>query len=367
MPEADGGSGTPPAKPEPNGLKLSFQAGQSRRSEWYAAEQVRLERLVAVKYLRPLLAESKAFLETFLEAGRQASVIVHPAALPIINVFPVQHCIAVQWCRGASLRELSDSLPPYRVATIGEVVMDCLASLHATGRHHGNISPGNVFTDDDGSVWVEDFFQPPMMHDGERMFMADQRFIAPETLHTGFANWASDVYSLGRVLGMVVAAENPSEELGMLLDALQSEEPANRGGSPGAVLDAFRRVRRLEAVRMGRNGSVTRRKRMYRRVPSEFAVALRRRSATPEETAGILMKIRDIGESGVFVETDDELIGVGSILELDFTLKGVEGNVHAFGIVRWRSKSPMARGVGVQFVEVDQEGLARLRRFLGGK
>lgn len=77
--------------------------------------------------------------------------------------------------------------------------------------------------------------------------------------------------------------------------------------------------------------------------------------------------MRDIGESGVFVETDDELIVIGSILELDFTLKGVEGNVHAFGIVRWKSSPPMPRGVGVQFMEVDQAGLARLRKFLESK
>ena len=113
--------------------------------------------------------------------------------------------------------------------------------------------------------------------------------------------------------------------------------------------------------------AISRRRRMYRRVPGEFDVSLRRRTATPEETAVILNRIRDIGESGVFVETDDEFIGVGSIIELDFTLKGVEGNVHAFGVVRWKSSPPLPRGVGVQFLEVDQEGLARLRRFLDSK
>ncbi|MCL2001432.1 MAG: PilZ domain-containing protein, partial [Planctomycetes bacterium] len=75
-------------------------------------------------------------------------------------------------------------------------------------------------------------------------------------------------------------------------------------------------------------------------------------------------KIGNIGESGVFIETEDELLGVGSILEMDLALEGVAGSIHAFGVVRWRSTPPMPAGVGVQFVEVEQSGLAKLRRFM---
>lgn len=351
---------------EPEGVKLRSQAAKGLRSVWFAAEQLRLGRLVALKYLQPFLAKSPGFVDTFLEAGRQAAGIVHPAALPIINVFPAHQCIAVQWCRGHSFRRLPAPLSPAKTAMVGEVVMDCLSSLHATDRCHGNISPGNVFLGEEGGIWIEDFFQPPMMLDGERIFMAEQFYIAPETLHRGLSDWRSDVFSLGRVLATVCDADTRSEELGMLLETMQSDDPSHRGGTPETVRAALRRIRRLEDVRMGAGSNTIRRKRMYRRVPAEFDVSLRRRSATPEETAVILMKTRDIGESGVFVETDDEMLRVGSILELDFTLKGVEGNIHAFGIVRWKSSPPMARGVGVQFVEVDQAGLVRLRKFLDG-
>lgn len=353
---------------EPEGLRLRFQAAEGRRSIWFAAEQTRLQRLVALKFLRPSLAESAAFRDAFLDAARQASVLLHPAVLPIINIYPDDNCVAAQWCKGTSLKDCRGTLPPLRVAAIGEVAMDCLSALHATGRCHGNISPGNIFIDPVGdSVWLGDFFQPPLMRDGEREFIGERRFVAPETAQSGASDWLSDLYGLGRVLSEALSDEPCSEELGMLLDALQSDDPSHRGGTPEAVSAAFGRVRRLERVRLGRDTSANRRKRMYRRVPVEFDVSLRRRSATPEETAVILMKTRDIGESGVFVETDDDALGVGSILELDFSLKGIEGNIHAFGIVRWRSAPPMAKGVGVQFVEVDQTGLAKLREFLANR
>ncbi len=353
---------------EPDGLRIESRVWVGRRSQWFAARQIRLERTVALKYLRPFLAESHVFRDAFFEAGRQASVIVHPAALSIMNIHPEENCVAMQWAAGKPLQGMEGALDALRAARLGETVMDCLSSLHATGRCHGNLSPGTVFLDAAGAVEIDDFFQPPVMVDGDRTFVGNRDFIAPETLAVGSRGWASDVYSLGRLLAFTLAPDRGSADLADLIDAMCSEDPRRRGGPPQAVQEALRRLRRAEEDRAGRDPSTGRRaKRMYRRVPGEFAVSLRRRSASPEETAALLMKIRDIGESGVFVETDDALIGVGSILELDFALKGVDGNIHAFGVVRWRSSPPMPPGVGVQFVEVDRAGLARLRQFLGNR
>ncbi len=352
---------------EPEGVRIRSRAGVGRRSQWYEAEQVRLTRTVAAKFLRPLLATSEPFRQAFINAGRQAASIVHPAAIPIINIYAQQNCIVSQWCTDKPLRELEGALDPVAVLRLGDSVMDCLASLHATGRCHGNLSPGNVFSGERGEVWIDDFFQPAVMSDKDRIFMSDQRFIAPELLTTGGtrASWVSDVFSLGRLLEYAANPEFRADEMHALFTAMQSTDPANRGETPLETHQALKRVRRLEEMRRGVDTATSRRgKRMYRRIPAEFEVALRRRSASPHETQAILMKTRDIGESGVFVETSDTLIGVGSIVELDITLKGVEGNVHAFGIVRWRSAPPLPMGVGVQFVEVDQAGLARLRQFL---
>lgn len=347
----------------PDGIRIVSLVGEGRRSQWYRAEQVRLERFIALKRLRRPLAENPRFLEAFLEAGRQAASMVHPSALPIINVFPRHQCIAVQWCRGTPLKELTGRLEPLRAALVGEAALDCLSSLHATGRCHGNIIPGNVFLGETGGVWLDDFFQPPAMSWETERFVGERRFMAPEWLSASILDWRTDVFGLGCVLDEVMTRERP-RDLAEVVESMRALDPARRGESPQAVFAALRRCRQQEEARLGRESGASRRKRMYRRVPAEFDVSLRRRSATPGETAVILMKIRDIGESGVFVETEDDLIGVGSILELDFVLKGAGGQVHAFGVVRWKSEPPMPKGVGVQFMEVDQAGLARLRKFL---
>lgn len=348
----------------PTGLRFLSTAWTGRRSRWIQAEQISLGRTVALKFLHPALAENERLREMFFNAARQAAAIVHPAALSIINIYPQHHCIAMQWAKGTPLRDLREKLGLLRICSLAESIMDALSALHATARCHGNLSPGNIFVGEN-EVEIGDFFQPPLLNEGDFSFVGEKKFMAPETLAGVPPNWTTDIYSLGKVLNFAFDPQQKSEEAAALIATMHADDPNQRGVSPQAVLDAIRNLRRTAEAKLGRDAATTRRgKRMYRRVPGEFDVSLRRRSATPDETAVILMKIRDIGESGVFVETDDEFIGVGSILELDFSLKGVEGNIHAFGVVRWRSSPPLPPGVGVQFVEVDQIGLAKLRQFL---
>lgn len=364
MSDMDPGASPPYDVEPPIGLRFLSMAWTGRRSRWLRAEQISLERTVALKYLHPALAENEGLRETFFNAARQAASIVHPAALSVFNIYPQHHCIAMQWAKGQPLRELRENLEPVRLFSLGESVMDALSSLHATGRCHGNLAPGNVFLGDN-EIEIGDFFHPPLFNQGDFCFVGEKRFIAPETLAGAAPDWLSDVFSLGRLLAFAQDPAQRNAECDELIETLCATDPNQRGASPQVVLESIRRLRRKEESRLGREAVTRRRgKRMYRRVPAEFDVSLRRRSATPDETAVILMKIRDIGESGVFVETEDELIGIGSILELDFSLKGVDGNIHAFGVVRWRSSPPLPPGVGVQFVEVDQIGLAKLRQFL---
>lgn len=354
----------------PEGIQILARVATGRRSTWFRAHQTRLDRDIALKQLRPFLAESQDFTDRFLDAGRKAASIIHPAALHVINLYPKHHAIAIQWADGKSLADKPEGITPLRAANIGLTVMDCLATLHATDRCHGNLSPGNILISPDGTVWITDFFHPPIMNDGVRLFRSGQRYIAPELMSgSSQGDWRSDVFSLGCILFDLVSAapEGCSRDFLTLLEYMRALDPDRRGETPQNIVDVLKKIKAKEEARAGHVTEVSRRRRMYRRVPGEFDVSMRRRSATPGETATILNKIKDIGESGVFIETDDELLGVGSIIELDFTLKGVDGNVHAFGIVRWQSKPPMPKGVGIQFMEVDQEGLTSLRRFLDSR
>lgn len=349
---------------EPDGFRLHYRIAVGKRSQWFEAEQIRLARKVAIKFLHPELAGVDGLAEAFIDAGRQAATLVHPAALNIINVHLPERCIVMQWCGGKSLSETPAILHPAAAALVGAAVMDCLSSLHATGRSHGNLTPGNIFLDNAGKVWLGDFFHPPILDCNPPMLIGDSRFIAPEVLAGGEPDWLSDAYGLASAISFALSSEIEAPGLQELLNRMRFPQPRERGENPEQVRDVFLRLHQAEKEKAGLARSDSRGKRLYRRVPAKFDVSLVRRSASPGETAVILEKTRDIGESGVFVETEDELICVGSILELEFSLKGVEGDFHAFGIVRWRSAPPLPPGVGIQFVEVDEASVLRLRRFL---
>ncbi|MCL2000620.1 MAG: hypothetical protein FWG74_04225, partial [Planctomycetes bacterium] len=107
----------------PEGLTIESRIRVGRRSQWFAARQTSLDRKVALKCLRPLLTLSHVFREAFFEAARQASVIVHSAALPIISIHPEENCIAMQWTAGKPLSDLAGSLDKLSAVRIGEAVL----------------------------------------------------------------------------------------------------------------------------------------------------------------------------------------------------------------------------------------------------
>ncbi|MDR1535635.1 MAG: PilZ domain-containing protein [Planctomycetota bacterium] len=353
-----------PAGGELDGVVIRERLEPGWRSLWFGAEQSRLSRRLALKILREEFAGNSAVRNAFFEAGRQNAAILHPAAIPVINLYPGRNCLAFQPAPGRPLREFRGKLASAALAGVGEAIMDCLSSLHATGRGHGCLTPGNIFLDGGLNVQLGDFFQPPaFVHQGS-LRAGWPEFAPPGLPESG--DWRSDVFSLGKCL--IFAAAPGEAESGTVLfaRALAAGEPRPETGSPRDILDRFGRLRRREEKETegGPEAASRRPRRRYRRIPAVFEVSLRRRSANPIETAAILSRVRDIGESGVFVETDDESIGTGSVLEMNFRVKGAEGDVHAFGIVRWVSSPPLIRGVGVQFVEIDLEGLSLLRRFL---
>lgn len=354
---------TDPNDREPPRLRgieiVRLQCG-GRRSEWFEGVQTALDRTVAVKRLLPRFAAS-GLDGDFIEAGRRAAEIVHPSALSVYNVFPDRHCVVMEWCSGQTLRGARGSLSALEALRVGVGVLDGLAGLHATGRRHGNLVPGNIFLVPDGGVRINDFFHAAIDAGGRPLFPEDARYVAPELLAGEAGDWRSDLFGLGVILGEALDPEAGKEPLSAVVRAMSNPSPGARGPSPAEVLRAFKTALRREEDRLG--GAVQRPQRQYRRIPAELSVRVKPRSATPTETAAVLSKIRDIGENGVFVAAADPM-GVGSIVELNFELQGGLGNIHAFGVVRWRSDPPLTPGMGVQFVEVDEDGVEKLRNYM---
>ncbi len=152
-----------------------------------------------------------------------------------------------------------------------------------------------------------------------------------------------------------------------IFERLATDVPLAGFATPVQALEELRQAKAGEERLHGlATREFIRRHRQYRRIPAEITVAVKKRSASPAETGQILSRIQDIGENGVFVSTDEPM-PIGSIVELDFSLVKDGGRVHAFGLVRWLSEPPQTPGMGVQFVEVDEQGIRTLRDFVQKK
>ena len=228
----------------PTGFHFRKHLGSGWRSHWLEVSQVSLERTVAMKLLLPAFADRTEIREAFFEAGRKAAVITHPVAVPIINIFPERKCLLCELSPGTPLDKRGGSLAPGEIAAVGQAIMDCLASLHATNRCHGCLTPANIFLVGDREIRLLDFFQAPVVSFGGDIRAGWPDFVAPEILSAAGnfkdGGWRQDVFSLGKCLRFASSPDGLDSEAGIFAVAISDPDAAKRGTSPEDILNTFR-------------------------------------------------------------------------------------------------------------------------------
>jgi serine/threonine protein kinase/Flp pilus assembly protein TadD len=127
----------------------------------YEAEDTRLGRKVALKFLPENLAQDDALLQRFQREARAASALNHPGICTIhaIEHHDSQHFIVMELLEGETLAERM-SRAPMDVSTVLSIaieIADALESAHSKGIVHRDLKPANIFISPRGQVKILDF------------------------------------------------------------------------------------------------------------------------------------------------------------------------------------------------------------------
>jgi serine/threonine-protein kinase len=174
----------------------------------FAGYDLRLDRAVAIKLLRPEFARDPELRRRFEREARAAARVAHHHAVGVYDTgedADHETFIVMELLSGRTFaHELADGpVDEPRLREVADGVLAALAAAHAEGLVHRDVKPGNILLADDGIVKVGDFGIATSLDTGETttgVALGTPAYTAPERLRGLPATERSDLYSLGVVL-----------------------------------------------------------------------------------------------------------------------------------------------------------------------
>jgi len=191
----------------------------------HAGVDRRLRRPVAIKLLRPDMAERDDVRLRFESEARAAARLSHPNAVSVFDTreHEGQPYIVMERLPGQTLADVIGDGPVDvdRLVPLATGVLSALGAAHAAGIVHRDVKPGNILLTDEGTAKIADFgiAKSAEMISGAAGSTVDltltgqlvgtPAYLAPERLAGAPATFLSDLYSMGVVLYEALAGEKP--------------------------------------------------------------------------------------------------------------------------------------------------------------
>jgi serine/threonine-protein kinase len=189
--------------------QLGRVIGRGGMATIHEAMDLRLERPVAVKLLRPEAAADADLADRFRREALAATVLRHPNIVACLDTGTDdgQPYLVMDLVDGEDLAarlKRGGRLAPTHAARIGLDVARALGVAHVRGIVHRDVKPGNILLASDGRAMVTDFGIARLAADAEAArpgtTLGSVHYFSPEQAKGATTTPASDVYGLGLVL-----------------------------------------------------------------------------------------------------------------------------------------------------------------------
>jgi serine/threonine protein kinase/cephalosporin-C deacetylase-like acetyl esterase len=210
--------------------------------EVYKAEDLLLDRMVALKLLPKELAEDRESLQQFLREAKTASALNHASICRVYDFGEdaARAFIAMEYLEGETLsaRIQRGRLSTVEALKIAIAVADALATAHRKGIVHRDLKPGNIMLTESGAMLL-DFglakYERPVVSaeetltglTGDVQVVGTLPYMSPEQLHGQRVDARSDIFAFGAVLYEMFTGEKAFERKSTseTLIAVEREEP----------------------------------------------------------------------------------------------------------------------------------------------
>jgi non-specific serine/threonine protein kinase len=229
--------------------KIIEKLGEGGMGEVYLADDLKLERQVAIKFLPEHLTKDKENVERFEREAKAAAALNHPNIVTIYEIAEEddQTFIVMEYVDGKSLRKVINEykLGLDKVIDIISQISEGLLQAHQAGIIHRDVKPENIIVGRDARVRILDFGLAKLKGVSkltkESSTLGTIHYMSPEQLQGREVDHRSDIWSLGVLLYEMLTGELPFKgdyEAAIIYEILNAEPKAFqrfRSGVPDNV------------------------------------------------------------------------------------------------------------------------------------
>jgi serine/threonine protein kinase/Tfp pilus assembly protein PilF len=235
--------------------KIIERLGQGGMGVVYKAEDVKLRRPVALKFLPSDLTRDREANQRFIYEAQTASALDHQNVCTIYEIEESddgQMFIAMAHYEGETLTEKIDShpagLPLEKAIDIAIQIAEGLEKVHKHEIVHRDIKPANIMITQDNQVKIVDFglakLATSIKTPGVGRTIGTPAYISPEQARGDTIDHRSDIWSLGVVLYEMVSGQSPfkGDHEHEMVYSIMNDEPPLVSGLPEGVSAALQSV-----------------------------------------------------------------------------------------------------------------------------